>query len=78
MLSALLIAIGIDGDAVYISPAPLYHTAPCLWTMSAHAMGGTVVVMEKFDPEQCLEAIQRYGVSTASSFRRCLLHAETA
>ena len=63
MLSALLMVIGIDGDAVYISPAPLYHTAPCLWTMSAHAMGVTVVVMEKFDPEQCLEAIERYGVT---------------
>jgi long-chain acyl-CoA synthetase len=63
MLSALLMAIGIDGDSVYISPAPLYHTAPCLWTMSAHAMGVTVVVMEKFDPEQTLEAIERYRVT---------------
>jgi fatty-acyl-CoA synthase len=63
VLSALLLAIGIDGESVYISPAPLYHTAPCLWTMSAHAMGVTVVVMEKFDPEQTLEAIQRYRVT---------------
>ena len=63
VLSALLMAIGITGDAVYISPAPLYHTAPCLWTMSAHAMGVTVVVMEKFDPEQTLAAIQRHHVT---------------
>lgn len=63
MLSGLLMAIGITGDGVYISPAPLYHTAPCLWTMSAHAMGITVVVMEKFDPEQCLAAIQRHHVT---------------
>jgi long-chain acyl-CoA synthetase len=63
MLSALLMAIGIEGDSVYISPAPLYHTAPCLWTMSAHALGVTVVVMEKFDPEQTLEAIQLYRVT---------------
>ncbi len=63
ILSGLLMAIGITGDAVYISPAPLYHTAPCLWTMSAHAMGITVVVMEKFDPEQCLAAIQRHRVT---------------
>jgi long-chain acyl-CoA synthetase len=63
MLSVLLMAIGIDGDSTYISPAPLYHTAPCLWTMSAQAMGVTVVVLEKFDPELCLEAIQRYRVT---------------
>src|ERR1700716_2261816 len=63
VMSALLMAIGIDGDSVYISPAPLYHTAPCLWTMSAHAMAVTVVVMEKFDPEPTLDASQRYGVT---------------
>jgi long-chain acyl-CoA synthetase len=63
MLSVLLTAIGIDGDSTYISPAPLYHTAPCLWTMSAHAMGVTVVVLEKFDPELCLDAMQRYDVT---------------
>ncbi len=63
VLSALLMAIGMTPDAVYLSPAPLYHTAPCLWSMSALAMGATVVVMEKFDPEQAMEAIQRYHVT---------------
>ena len=63
VLSALLIAIGMTDDAVYLSPAPLYHTAPCLWSMSALAMGATVVVIEKFDPEQMLDCIQRHGVT---------------
>ncbi|HEY7054274.1 MAG TPA: fatty-acid--CoA ligase FadD4 [Mycobacterium sp.] len=63
VLGALLMAIGMTPDAVYLNPAPLYHTAPCLWSMSALAMGATVVVMEKFDPEQALDAIQRYGVT---------------
>src|ERR1700692_1492789 len=61
VLSALLIAIGMTDDAVYLSPAPLYHTAPCLWSMSALAMGATVVVIEKFAPEQMLDCIQRHG-----------------
>ena len=63
VLSALLMAIGMTDDAVYLSPAPLYHTAPCLWSMSALAMGATVVVIEKFDPEQMLDCIQRHGVT---------------
>jgi long-chain acyl-CoA synthetase len=63
VLSALLMAIGMSSDAVYLNPAPLYHTAPCLWSMSALAMGATVVVMEKFDPEQALDCIQRYRVT---------------
>ena len=63
VLSALLMAIGMTDDAVYLSPAPLYHTAPCLWSTSALAMGATVVVIEKFDPEQMLDCIQRHGVT---------------
>jgi long-chain acyl-CoA synthetase len=63
VLSALLMAIGMNSDAVYLNPAPLYHTAPCLWSMSALAMGATVVVMEKFDPEQGLDCIQRHRVT---------------
>ncbi|KUI00308.1 acyl-CoA synthetase [Mycolicibacterium acapulense] len=64
MLSALLMAIQMDSDSVYLSPAPLYHTAPCMWTMSAQAMGATTVIMRKFDPEEALIAIQKYGVTS--------------
>jgi long-chain acyl-CoA synthetase len=80
VLSALLIANGVTSDAVYLSPAPLYHTAPCVWSMSALAMGATVVVMEKFDPEQALEAIQRsrvtHGQFVPAMFVRMLKLAE--
>ncbi len=63
MLKPLLMAVGLNGDAVYLNPAPLYHTAPSLWSMAVQSIGGTTVVMEKFDPEQALEAIQRYRVT---------------
>jgi long-chain acyl-CoA synthetase len=63
MLMPLMAAVGITGDSVYLSPAPLYHTAPSFWSMVVQAMGGTTVVMEKFDPEQALECIQRYRVT---------------
>ncbi len=56
-------AFGITGDAVYLSPAPLYHAAPLRWSMTVHRLGGTVVVMEKFDPEAALAAIERYRVT---------------
>ncbi|TMM48325.1 acyl-CoA synthetase [Qipengyuania marisflavi] len=52
-----------DGSMVYLSPAPLYHAAPVAWCSAAHALGGTIVVMEKFDPEQALAAIERYRVT---------------
>ena len=51
------------GDAVYLSPAPLYHAAPLRWSMTVHRLGGTVVVMEKFDAEEALAAIEQYRVT---------------
>ena len=58
-------ALGVTGDSVYLSPAPVYHTAPAMWTMAAQAVGATTVVMERFDAEQALECIERYGVTHA-------------
>jgi long-chain acyl-CoA synthetase len=63
MVMPLLTAVGLTGDAVYLSPAPLYHTAPSFWSLSVQSLGGTTVVMEKFDAESALDAIARYGVT---------------
>jgi long-chain acyl-CoA synthetase len=52
-----------DGDSVYLSPAPLYHAAPLRYCLTFHRFGATVVVMERFDPEEALRAIERYGVT---------------
>ncbi|KZS69102.1 acyl-CoA synthetase [Mycobacterium kansasii] len=62
-MMSVLIDYWMDRDSVYLSPAPLYHTAPSVWSMSAQAGGITTVVMEKFDPESALDAIQRYRVT---------------
>ncbi|BBZ17716.1 fatty-acid--CoA ligase FadD4 [Mycolicibacterium gadium] len=58
-------ALGVTVDSVYLSPAPIYHTAPAMWTMAAQAVGATTVVMERFDAEQALKSIERYGVTHA-------------
>lgn len=51
-------AFGMNKDSIYLSPTPLYHSAPLRWGMTIHRLGGTVVVMEKFDPEQALQLIE--------------------
>ena len=56
---------GVATGSVYLSPAPLYHAAPLVYSMSMHRLGGTVVVMEQFDPRLCLELIERHRVSVA-------------
>ncbi|OBI09228.1 acyl-CoA synthetase [Mycobacterium sp. E2462] len=62
MMSAL-VSVWMTPDSVYLSPAPLYHTAPSVWSMSAQAGGITTVVMEKFDAQGCLDAIARHRVT---------------
>jgi len=52
-------------EAVYLSPAPLYHAAPIMWTMVAQRRGGTTVIMESFDAELALRSIERYRVTLA-------------
>lgn len=48
---------------MYLSPAPVYHAAPLRYGASVHALGGTVVMMERFDPEDALRAIERYRIT---------------
>jgi long-chain acyl-CoA synthetase len=50
-------------DSIYLSPAPLYHAAPLRWSMTIHKIGGTVVLMKKFDAEAALAAIEKYKVT---------------
>ncbi len=54
---------GFDTDTVYLSPAPLYHSAPIGFTTGTHANGGTVVMMPRFDEVAALQAIQDYKVT---------------
>ena len=54
---------GYSRDTVYLSPAPLYHSAPLGFTTTVNSFGGTVVMMERFDPENALRFIERYQVT---------------
>ncbi|MCP4007649.1 MAG: acyl-CoA synthetase [bacterium] len=53
----------LDGESIYLSPAPLYHSAPMGFTTTLQSLGGTVVVMEKFEPLEALRCIEAYGVT---------------
>ncbi len=64
-LAAGIALIGGDASTVYLSPAPMYHSAPLVYSMSMQRLGATVVVMERFDPQLCLALIERYRVTHA-------------
>lgn len=52
-------------DTVYLSPAPMYHTSPVMFCSMAHRVGATAVVMEKWEPEAALAAIEKYRCTRA-------------
>ncbi|MEU5690076.1 acyl-CoA synthetase [Streptomyces venezuelae] len=54
---------GFGEDTVYLSPAPIYHAAPLRFCGVVTALGGTVVLMESFDAEAALAAVQRHRVT---------------
>ena len=51
---------GFSQDTVYLSPAPIYHSAPLGFSMGLLAEGATVVMMEEFDPREALRCIETY------------------
>ena len=61
MMCVLLLAM--SDESVYLSPAPMYHGAPLRFTMAMHTIGATAVVMERFDAEEFLAAVERWSVT---------------
>jgi long-chain acyl-CoA synthetase len=47
----------------YLSPAPLYHSAPQAAVSLAVHNGATIVIMEHFDPENYLAMVEKYKVT---------------
>ncbi len=50
-------------DMRYLSPAPLYHSAPQANVACAIRNGATAVIMEHFDPEQYLALVEKHRIT---------------
>ena len=60
MLSTLY---GYSDEMVYLSPAPLYHAAPLGFNMTVLRLGGTIVLMERFDAAGFLRLVEEHAVT---------------
>lgn len=63
MTALCSVLFGMDDSTIYLSPAPLYHAAPLRFTMTAQRLGGTVIIMEHFDPDEYLALVERFRVT---------------
>ena len=53
----------VDEESVYLSPAPMYHSAPIGFCSSVQSLGGTVVLMDRFEPIAALQAMEKHAVT---------------
>lgn len=61
MMQVVCLQMGrLDANSIYLSPAPLYHSAPIAVASTALLYGATVVVMERFEPETFLSLLQTH------------------
>ena len=53
----------IGEGSVFLCPAPVYHAAPLSWSLALHRIGATCVLMQRFDPRECLRLIEHHRVT---------------
>jgi long-chain acyl-CoA synthetase len=71
---------GLTSDTRYLSTAPLYHAAPLRFALAISAVGGSTVIMEKFDAAMALSLIEEHRLNTSqwvpTMFQRLLALSE--
>ena len=65
-LGGLLAVIPYQRSDVIYCPAPLFHSFGLLTLSMAALLGATLVLPERFDPEEALSMIEHHGVTAAS------------
>ncbi len=53
-------AVMLSRDGCLVMPGPLYHNGPAVWSCQALLSGSTVVLLERFDAEATLAAIEEH------------------
>ena len=62
---ALVAFFGYRPDDVYLTTGPIYHSGPGGFMGIAYALGQTVVVQRKYDPEDWLRLIDQFAVTSS-------------
>ena len=55
------------GEEIHLTTGPLYHSGPLAWATLTHSVGGTVVVMRKFDAEAWIDLVAQHRITNTFS-----------
>jgi acyl-CoA synthetase (AMP-forming)/AMP-acid ligase II len=64
LVLALLQELRMGFDEVHLTTGPLYHSGPNAFAMLSMMLGGTVVVMRKFDAHEWLRLVREHRVTS--------------
>ena len=64
LLAALIAEIRYAPGQTHITTGPLYHSGPGAFSALTHALGGTIVILPKFDPVEWLRLVDQHKVNT--------------
>ena len=48
---------------MHLTTGPLYHSGPLAWALLTHALGGTVVLLRRFDASRWVELVREHRVT---------------
>jgi fatty-acyl-CoA synthase/long-chain acyl-CoA synthetase len=61
---ALIGFLGYTAEDIYLTSGPLYHSAPLGFLSAGLALGQTIILQRKFEPEDCLRLVDKYQVTS--------------
>jgi acyl-CoA synthetase (AMP-forming)/AMP-acid ligase II len=68
LVGALLGELGFQfGGEVHLTTGPLYHSGPLAFAALAHTLGGSIVVLRRFDPTAWLRLVKEHRVTNTFS-----------
>jgi fatty-acyl-CoA synthase len=59
----MILQVGMRADDRHLVVCPLYHSAAPAFVAIMQSLGATIVLQNHFDPEQCLEIIQKERIT---------------
>ena len=63
MIERLKLGFALRSGAKALMTGPMYHSAPNAYARAIVSLGGSLILMPKFDAKQCLQMIEHYSIT---------------
>src|SRR5437763_11422325 len=67
LVFAMVMELRMGGEEIHLTTGPLYHSGPNAFAFLSHMLGGTVVIMRKFDANEWVRLVTNHKVTSTFS-----------